>query len=265
MTDFSHHRVPSVCITCDDIPWLQDKRIRLEAWFRRHQAFDPDSSLIVHLSDKGLWLRHRSLDMKPFHLDYSQGALGYRHQHASYKREALARALGRHPKALKCLDVTGGYGQDSVLLATLGAHVTLIERNPVLTALISDALIRAAGHLKANVQVLAQRLTIITMDAVDYCASLKEPCFDVVICDPMFPSKQKDALAKLDMQILQKIQSPPSSEEEQALLEACLRAAPRVVVKRPMTAPHLGLIAPHHSLEHKTVRFDVYLKQPSSS
>jgi 16S rRNA (guanine1516-N2)-methyltransferase len=35
----------------------------------------------------------------------------------------------------------------------------------------------------------------------------------------------------------------------------------RIVVKRPLRAPHLGAVLPSHSVVGKTVRFDVHVRR----
>ena len=64
-------------------------------------------------------------------------------------RELLVKAAkvkadgGERPRAV---DATAGLGDDSLLLAAAGFDVVLIERNPVIAALLQDALERAAQH-----------------------------------------------------------------------------------------------------------------------
>ena len=45
------------------------------------------------------------------------------------------------------MDATAGMGEDSFLLAAAGCHVELYESDPVIAALLRDALERAAGGL----------------------------------------------------------------------------------------------------------------------
>ena len=66
-------------------------------------------------------------------------------------REFLVKAAkikdADHP--LMAIDATAGLGEDSLLLAAAGFHVTLFERNPVIAQLLADALAQ-----KDNVNVI---------------------------------------------------------------------------------------------------------------
>ena len=80
-----------------------------------------------------------------------------------------------------------------------------------------------------------------------------------VYLDPMFPARGKSAAVKQDLQWLQRLCPYPDDDEERGLLDLALSlAARKVVIKRPRRAPPLAGRAPHHVLEGKTVRFDVY-------
>ena len=80
----------------------------------------------------------------------------------------------------------------------------------------------------------------------------------LVYLDPMFPAKGKAALTKKKLQLFQRLEPPCAQEEE--LLAAALAAGPRrVVVKRPLKAPALAGRKPSHSVEGKTIRYDVFV------
>lgn len=79
-------------------------------------------------------------------------------------RELLVRAAktkqasGDPPRAV---DATAGLGEDALLLAAAGFRVTLFERNPVIAALLADALQRAAsdpqlGGIVARMELASQ-------------------------------------------------------------------------------------------------------------
>ncbi len=54
------------------------------------------------------------------------------------RKQLLAKAVGLHKKpTLRVFDGTAGLGRDGFTLASLGATVTLAERNPVLLALLA--------------------------------------------------------------------------------------------------------------------------------
>ena len=79
---------------------------------------------------------------------------------------------------------------------------------------------------------------------------------DIVLLDPMFPGKSKDAAAKKKLQMLQRLEQP--CVDEQSLLDAAYATHPRkVVIKRPIKGPHLAGRKPSYSLSGKAIRYDV--------
>ena len=75
--------------------------------------------------------------------------------------------------------------------------------------------------------------------------------------DPMFPERSKSASVKKEMQILQQLLGADLDTVQ--LFEQALRVATdRVVVKRPRIAPLISEMKPHHVVEGKASRFDVY-------
>ena len=163
------------------------------------------------------------------------------------------KALGRCRDGVDgVLDLTAGLARDAALMAAAGYPVSMVERQPVLHALIADALARAQG------QGAAALLTL--LDNGD-AATLTLPAgpWHAVYLDPMFPARGKSAAVKQDLQWLQQLCPYPDDDEERRLLDVALAVpARKVVIKRPRRAPPLAGRAPHHVLEGKTVRFDVH-------
>ncbi|MDU9050997.1 MAG: class I SAM-dependent methyltransferase [Candidatus Electrothrix sp. Rat3] len=202
-------------------------------------------------------------------VDFTAGHAAYRRK--QQKKELLVRAVGgkggNGGASLNVIDATGGLGRDSFLLAAAGHRVRIFERQPVIAALLADGLARAAAH--PETAEISQRIRLTVGDAVPALEVMQktgagEDCeegkggVDVVYLDPMFPERRKSALVKKELQLLQLLAQPDSSPER--LLESALEAATsRVVVKRPLKAPFLTDRSPSHSLNGKTVRFDVYL------
>jgi len=78
---------------------------------------------------------------------------------------------------------------------------------------------------------------------------------DVIYIDPMHPNRQKAALVKKDLQVLQQLIG--ADEDVLALIHlATTRALQKVVVKWPQQLP--ALLKPCTSITGKTVRFDIY-------
>ena len=169
-------------------------------------------------------------------------------------RELLVRAARvRGVEAPTAVDATAGLGEDSLLLAAAGFTVTLFEKDPVIAALLRDALERAADDVALAPAV--SRMTLVEGDSV---AGLRDLGFspDVVFLDPMFPERTKSAAVKKKFQLLHHLERPCDNEEE--LLDAALVAGPRkVVVKRPPKGPLLAGAKPSYQVTGKAVRYDV--------
>lgn len=153
---------------------------------------------------------------------------------------------------LTAIDATAGLGDDSLLLAAAGFHVTMFERNPVIYELLADTLSRAAQV--PELTEIVKRMTLHHGDSVEAMKTL-EYSPDVILLDPMFPERQKSALVKKKLQVIQKLEIPCNDEAE--LIFAAMGAKPKkLIVKRPPKGPYLAGLKPDFSIEGKAVRFD---------
>lgn len=195
----------------------------------------------------------------PLYVDFVGGALGYRKRRSGQAREPLARAVGIKSRLLapSVVDATGGLGRDAFVLACLGSRITVLERAPVIAALLRDGLARASAD-SATAPIVA-RMQLVEGDAAAYLAALDEAARpDVVYLDPMYPERGKSALVKKEMRYLRDVVG--DDLDAPALLAAGLRAARRrVVVKRPRLAQALEGPPPSSALVGNTTRFDIYL------
>jgi 16S rRNA (guanine1516-N2)-methyltransferase len=200
----------------------------------------------------------------PLFVDFSPAT--WKKRRDAGKKQGLVRAC-KPSKGSRILDATAGWGRDSAILASFGADVLMLERQPVIAALLEDGLSRyrrslgfcsnealSMASIIASQPVLA--LSLLVMDAKDYLQKLN-PCDypDVIYIDPMHPLRQKSALVKKDMQALQRLIG--ADQDARALIDLAIqRTRDRVVVKWPQNlAP---LYQPNLSINGKTVRFDVY-------
>ena len=176
---------------------------------------------------------------------------------SNLQREMLvkaARIKGQEmPQTL--VDATAGFGEDSLILAAAGFQVRLYEFDEIIAALLQDCLDRASQlpELKDPVS----RMELICGDSVKGMQTLDyKP--DIVLLDPMFPARQKSALIKKKFQLIQRLESPCSTEED--LLNAAMVADPkRIVIKRPLKGPFLADRKPSYSLEGKAIRYDCFV------
>jgi 16S rRNA (guanine1516-N2)-methyltransferase len=201
----------------------------------------------------------------PISVDFCAGANAHRLQGGA---ELIAKAVrGRSKDQLHVLDATAGLGRDSFVLASRGFVVSMLERSPIVAALLADGLERARNCGDARLEEIVSRMTLLSIDAQTYLQSLNEAaCPDVIYLDPMFPPSDKSALVKKDMRLFQQLfhSGDESDEAGEARLLALARqrARLRVVVKRPRKAEPLAQVAPDYALAGKAVRFDVYLPKP---
>jgi 16S rRNA (guanine1516-N2)-methyltransferase len=206
--------------------------------------------------DNALVLRHSELPKQgDIVVDFASGAASYRRLHGGGKGEAIAKACGLNKKRdLTVLDATAGLGRDAFVLASLGAKVTLVERNPAVAALLFDGLRRAAAINELN--WLGERMQLLHSSALE--ALQQHGAVDVVYLDPMFPPRDKTALVKKEMRAFHDVVG--SDTDADALLAPALKLAQkRVVVKRPGYADFLAEKAPTMSVTGKNNRFDVYI------
>lgn len=196
----------------------------------------------------------------PIYVDFASDAAAYRLQSGG---ELIVKAIkGRSKNSLSVIDATAGLGRDSFVLAAHGFDVTAIERNPVVAALLSDGLQRAAQSSAAEITA---RIHLVQTDAFVYFSNLpEEQRPDVVYLDPMFVNKnkfahnEKTALVKKDMRLFRQILSEDSCDETELLSAARKIAKLRVVVKRAIKADSLGGAEPAYALSGKAIRFDIY-------
>lgn len=192
----------------------------------------------------------------PISVDFVSGKYAHRRKYGGGKSQLIAKAVGL--RSLKCpsvLDLTAGLGQDAFVLACLGCSVTMIERSPIIAALVQDAMSRA----KHDAFFTNLTLQLIVADSLSYLKSLSEKEHpDVIYIDPMFPHRTKSALVKKEMRVLREIVGE-DTDAEQLLNTACNIAKKRVVVKRPRIAPHLNERVPDLIIRGESSRYDIYI------
>jgi 16S rRNA (guanine1516-N2)-methyltransferase len=191
-------------------------------------------------------------------VDFASDALTFRRLHGGGKKEAIAKAIGLKGKDnLHVLDATAGLGRDAFVLACLDCKVDMVERSPVVAALLQDGLDRA----KLNSDLanwLPTQMQLWHGVATELLKNWQGTQPDIVYLDPMFPHRKKSAAVKKEMRLFQQLLGP--DEDADLLLEPALSLAKkRVVVKRPAGAPWLGHKKPDIEMAGKANRFDVYI------
>jgi 16S rRNA (guanine1516-N2)-methyltransferase len=192
------------------------------------------------------------------YVDFVEGKARHRLLFGGGKGQDIAKAIGLNKhKDLQVVDATAGLGREAFVLASLGCQVTLLERSPIMHALLADGLQRAAESNDAQLASIIERMHLIHTNALHWlqAPSLKP---DVVYLDPMFPERQKSALVQKEMRCLHEVVGEDTDSD--ALLTLARRIAThRVTVKRPRLAPELAGLQPAFVISGKAVRYDVYL------
>lgn len=228
---------------------------KLNARFLR---LNPEIALCV--DESGLSLCANGMKMQP---DWK--AEIPRLKRASLKSEMIARACNLSEKP-QLLDATAGLGHDSLLLASLGAEVTLVERHPILFTLLEDS--KAQAENDPFLAKVVARIHLVFSDSGDYLQQQidQNNHVDVIYLDPMFPQRdqnqqavKKQAQVKKQMQLLHLL-LPEDGEMDLGdhLLVLAQDIAKRVVVKRPRLAVFLNDQQPNHQWQGDACRFDAY-------
>ena len=242
---------------------------------RRQQLSETSTQPILLLDDKDRlsWLSD-GLSVAP-----EWDKLQRRVVSAGRKSELLLQAA-KITSDSTVIDATAGFGHDSLILASTGTQVTMLEQQPLMALLLLAEQQRMSTL--PNWQKLMSRLQIINVDALSYFAMLQANAIDdikendakvvdVIYLDPMFPEDSyqdsktgKGAKVGKHMQALHQLARPPTLEEELQVLQSAQAVVSqgagqgRVVVKRPQLAPLLAHQQPSESWHNEAVRFDGY-------
>ncbi|MFO6298284.1 16S rRNA (guanine(1516)-N(2))-methyltransferase RsmJ [Rahnella selenatireducens] len=244
----------SVCLLCEEGADEGALSVLAQRW---NLTCDPDAVMALVLTPERLELRKRDEPkLGAIFVDFVGGTMAHRRKFGGGRGEAVAKAVGIKGKYLPdVVDATAGLGRDAFVLASLGCKVRMLERNPVVAALLDDGLAR--GYRDAEIGPwLRERMTLLHASSLTALSDLS-PKPEVVYLDPMYPHKQKSALVKKEMRVFQGLVGP--DEDADGLLEPARRlATKRIVVKRPDYAPPMADIAAQAAVVTKSHRFDIY-------
>lgn len=227
---------------------------------RVSEPIPPDFTHLLVLTPERLELRELGPEAPgPIYADFVAGAVAHRYRFGGGRNQPLARAVGlRGGPPPSVIDATAGLGRDAFVLASLGCPVRLIERCPVTAALLRDGLRRASVDPSLG-PLVRERLSLTLADSISDLRELgdtQRP--EVVYLDPMYPHRQKTALAAKELRLLRQLAGDDDDAPELlAAARACARR--RVVVKRPRRAPALAGPPPSFQIIAPHTRFDVYL------
>lgn len=222
-----------------------------------NQPKDPFQYLLT-VTEKRLELRENSTKKSnPTFVDFLSPKLQYRLKHGGKKKELIAKAIGlKNKKDPFVLDATAGFGTDAFIMASLGCRVLMLEKSPIIGALLEDGLNRFKTQRDSNLE-----LSLKLANSSSYISEIIEKDLerpDIIYLDPMYPKKTKSALNKKSMRTLFEI---VGYDDKFNLLSLSLKCAKdRVVVKRPDYAEHLENIKPDIELSSgRNSRYDIYI------
>ena len=115
--------------------------------------------------------------------------------HGGGRKEPIVKAVGLKGDVLKgatpwhVVDATPGLGRDAFVLVSVGCKVTMIERSPIVAALLEDGIRR----LQQRFPELAERLALQHGNSADVMQYWNGENVDAIYLDPMFPHKKKSA------------------------------------------------------------------------
>ncbi|MGL6315234.1 class I SAM-dependent methyltransferase [Vibrio sp. WXL103] len=251
-------------LICEDSSQIQHFQQLVSRWNLEH---DEQSLFALVLSEQRLEL-HKLDEPKlgAIFVDFISGAVAHRRKFGGGKGQSIAKAVGLNKGVTPTiLDATAGLGRDSFVFASLGCKVQMVERHPVVAALLDDGLSRAKQDSEIGAWV-SERMSLLhdsshqALTTLAQSENFAQP--DVVYLDPMYPhpeNKKKSALVKKEMRVFQSLVGADTDAD--ALWQPAMAlASKRVVVKRPDYAPYLGGQTPSMKIETKKNRFDVYVK-----
>lgn len=233
-----------------------------EQWSRRLDLprYLADANFTLQVNENGLQLQQLGVDAPgPVRVDFVEGAVAHRRLYGGGSGQMIAKAVGVQPGVRpRVLDATAGLGKDAFVLASLGCDMSLIERQPIIAALLEDGLARAQGDLEVG--AIVARMRLLKGNSIEVMQQWQGDPPQVIYLDPMFPHREKSALVKKEMRLFRPLVG--DDMDAPALLAAALAlASHRVVVKRPRKAPCIDGPKPSHALEGKSSRYDIYPKK----
>ena len=231
------------------------------AWAQRLRLpLGGEAQYALQLGEQGLQFAELGPEAAgPVRVDFVAGAVAHRRLYGGGSGQMIAKAVGIQPGVRPTvLDATAGLGRDAFVLAQLGCTLTLIERQPLIAALLEDGLARARDD--GEVGPIVASMQLVCGNAIELMGDWSGERPQVIYLDPMFPHRDKSAQVKKEMRLFRPL-AGDDDDAPQLLAAALALATHRVVVKRPRKAPSIAGVAPGYALEGKSSRFDIYPKK----
>ncbi|MEG1082314.1 MAG: class I SAM-dependent methyltransferase, partial [Pseudomonas sp.] len=164
-----------------------DYQAKAQAWAERLDLplVDDNAGFAVQVGAGGLQIQQLGAQAPgPVRVDFVEGAAAHRRVFGGGSGQMIAKAVGiAQGVRPQVLDATAGLGKDAFVLASLGCQMTLIERQPLVAALLEDGLARAAGD--AEVGPIVARMQLLTGNAIERMRNWQGEPPQVIYLDPM--------------------------------------------------------------------------------
>ncbi len=135
--------------------------------------YQADADYLLLMTPGYLGLQKTGEKSLPFYIDFTSKRFHYRLENMSLRKEALVRALGlKNNIETRIVDATTGLGRDSFILASLGFQVQMLERSPIIHALLNDGMQRALQN--PDIAPIIKRMELIQTDAIAWLNHLTE-------------------------------------------------------------------------------------------
>ena len=226
-------------------------------------VWDKDAAFELRFDQNCLSLhKHDEPKLDGISVDFVSGAVAHRRKFGGGRGQSIAKAVGlKQGVTPTVVDGTAGLGRDAFVLASLGCKVIMVERHPVVAALLEDGLRRAYEDAEIG-EWMRDLMSLFHGSSISALADAAQSSgteIDVVYLDPMYPHREKSALVKKEMRVFQTLVGA-DLDADGLLAPAMALATKRVVVKRPDYAEDLNGVKPSMVLAQKKNRFDVYVK-----
>ncbi len=226
-------------------------------------VWDKDAAFELRFDQNCLSLHKRDEPkLDGISVDFVSGAVAHRRKFGGGRGQSIAKAVGlKQGVTPTVVDGTAGLGRDAFVLASLGCKVIMVERHPVVAALLEDGLRRAYEDAEIG-EWMRDLMSLFHGSSISALADAAQSSgteIDVVYLDPMYPHREKSALVKKEMRVFQTLVGA-DLDADGLLAPAMALATKRVVVKRPDYAEDLDGIKPSMVIATKKNRFDVYVK-----
>ena len=134
---------------------------------RLHLPLQSDAEYALQLGHDGLqFVELGPQAAGPIRVDFVSGAVAHRRLFGGGSGQMIAKAVGIAPGVRPTIvDATAGLGRDAFVLAELGCAMTLIERHPLIAALLEDGMQRALAD--AVVGPIVAQMKLICGNAIE--------------------------------------------------------------------------------------------------